>query len=96
MDMQGCRFVPCTFSEIKPRYLWYLSIQILVKPGFGSLIQGQIYNPDMALELSACFHHLCQVTACGDGMSEAEMGGPSMTLCVLEPPSSLSKTLLRP
>ena len=35
---------PYTCSETKPQMVpsW---MQILVKPGFGGLIQGQIYNP---------------------------------------------------
>ena len=41
---KGCRFVPYTFSETI-RHRWYIRIWILVKPGFGGLIQGQIYNP---------------------------------------------------
>ena len=38
---QGCRFVSYTFSETKPEMV---STKYLF-PGFGGLIQGQIYNP---------------------------------------------------
>ena len=48
LNSQVCRFVPRkTFSETRPRHRWYLSLDlnIGVSPGFGGLIQGQIYNP---------------------------------------------------
>ena len=42
--IQGCRFVPYTFSET-PAATEGMDLNILVKPGFGGLIQGQIYKP---------------------------------------------------
>ncbi len=39
IETQDCRFVPYTASETIC-HRWYLGIQILVKPGFGGLIQG--------------------------------------------------------
>ena len=44
MHIQGCRFVPYTFSETKPQMAprdLNLGFQGL------ALIQGQIYNPDI-------------------------------------------------
>ena len=43
LEMKVADLSPTHFR--KQSHRWYLWIYILVKPGFGGLIQGQIYNP---------------------------------------------------
>ena len=49
LKFQGCRFVPYTFSETI-RHRWsQAGSKYWFPPGFGGLIQRQIYNPQIGL-----------------------------------------------